>query len=222
MWRALILLSAFSTLSACGSTESQPEGGSDAARAGGGGGGTGSAAGAGGTSGAAGSSGGGGTGSAAGAGGTSGTAGSSGECSPSSACNSDKYCYYYDNECGGGQKKGLCSPRVQLCDKGLGPVCTCDGNIEPDACAAYAKGTDIDVRGTCATPSGSFNCGTRFCTIGAQYCHVNLSDTMGFADTYSCKALPSGCQPTPDCTCLVGTCGKCTADAAGNLTTKCP
>ena len=164
------------------------------------------------------------TGGSAGASGTSGAAGSSGECSPSSPCSSDKFCHYYDNACGAGQKKGVCSPRVQLCDKGLGPVCTCDGTIEPDACAAYANGTDLDVTGACAIPTGSFLCGTRFCTIGTQYCQVWLSDMMGFADSYSCQALPSGCQPAPDCACITAKCGgfQCAADPTGNLTVKCP
>lgn len=53
MRRALTLLSASSTLFACGSTECEPEGGADAALGDGGGGGTESVAGAGGTSGAA-------------------------------------------------------------------------------------------------------------------------------------------------------------------------
>lgn len=150
-----------------------------------------------------------------------GAGGSSWSCSPSKPCAGGELCHYYDQACGTGQKTGVCSPTTQGCEPSLGPVCTCNGSVEPDACAAYAKGLDLDLTGKCAAPAGTFRCGTTFCAIGTQYCRVWLSDMLGFADSFSCQGLPTACSA---CDCITAKCGgfQCTADAAGNLRVECP
>lgn len=159
---------------------------------------------------------------AAGASGADATGNPTGECSPTQPCAADELCHYTDQQCGTGNELGVCSPRVQPCDDAT-PVCSCGGNVEASACSAFALGLDLDLSGACTAPAGSFRCGPAFCTAGSQYCQVWLTDMMGFADSFSCKAVPASCGVAPTCACLPS-CGgfACQADASGNLTVTCP
>jgi len=144
-----------------------------------------------------------------------------GACSPTKPCAADEYCDYADDLCGNGAP-GTCQKRPQGCPFLYAPVCACDGTIADNDCVAYSvKGVDLDSTGSCPAPSGTFACGTAYCTIGSEYCQRAVSDIGGWADSYVCKPLPSGCA---SCACLKNeTCGQwCEADSTGNLTLTCP
>jgi len=102
-------------------------------------------------------------------------------------------------------------------------ICACDGKVYDGQCSAAVAGSDLDVRGTCPVPDGSFACGYVQCKKLTQYCE-HTPGTGGAADTYACKADPSCASQFPTCACLANEpCGSmCTGDSATGLVLTCP
>ena len=145
---------------------------------------------------------------------------SAGQCSPTVPCAAGEYCDYPDDRCGQGMA-GTCKPKPTGCDLLYAPVCSCDGSVAGNACAAMAGGTDVNKNGGCTPPMDTFACGDVFCAFGSEYCLRGVSDVGGEPDSYGCKPLPAQCQ---SCSCVAnGPCGDwCEAAADGSLTLTCP
>lgn len=140
------------------------------------------------------------------------------------ACGSTEYCDFDDNLCGMGNP-GTCQPVPTACDTVSEPSCGCNGLIYANGCGVMAAGFDLNNNGTCTPAASTFNCGSRICQEGMEYCTRSIDDT-GMADIYSCLPLPAGCMTAgSDCTCFDGTstpCADMCAVDAGNFTLTCP
>jgi hypothetical protein len=116
---------------------------------------------------------------------------------------------------------GTCEPRPQGCDTVFDPVCACDGTVYDNDCIAAAAGVDVSTLGNCTPPPGDFSCGSRFCTLGAQYCYHLIDDT-GMPDTWTCMPMPP-CMTT-DCACVNAAppcAGTCADGTDGSVTLTC-
>jgi hypothetical protein len=135
------------------------------------------------------------------------------------------YCDWQNNQCGQTSSGGaMCRMSPQGCGAVIDRVCGCDGQIHSSPCIANAAGVDIDDLGRCELPAGTFRCGPRFCTQGAQYCQRTTSGGMGGEpSSYSCLNLPPACGSPATCACLAGTAcaNTCQASASGDLSTTC-
>jgi hypothetical protein len=124
------------------------------------------------------------------------------------ACPPEDYCQFVNQNCGGDDDEGTCVPRPVGCPEIYNPQCGCDDKVYDNACEANAAGVDVNAGGGCTPPSGQFDCGPGFCTIGAAYCQVDTSDVGNEPTTYGCQPLPASCGDTPSCACLAEvTCG---------------
>jgi hypothetical protein len=132
-------------------------------------------------------------------------------------------CDWPDNGCGTSASNGMCQQRPQACTGVIDRVCGCDGQIYSNPCAAASAGADIDDQGSrCTPPSGTFRCGSRFCSQGTQFCERMFGGPVGVSGTYTCRTLPPACGLPATCACLSATtCGNCTMTASGDLTTTC-
>ncbi|RLB51971.1 MAG: hypothetical protein DRJ42_15885 [Deltaproteobacteria bacterium] len=141
------------------------------------------------------------------------------------ACGATEYCDFDDNLCGTVSTEGVCRPRPEGCDAVSEPSCGCNGLTYSNGCSVMAAGFDLNNNGTCTPAASTFNCGSRICQEGMEYCSRSIDDT-GRADTYSCLPLPAGCMTAgSDCTCFDGTstpCADMCAVDAGNFTLTCP
>lgn len=142
---------------------------------------------------------------------------------PACVCGPDEFCDWNTNGCGLRFEEGVCAARPPACDQVLDPVCGCDGEVYGNACEAASQGVDVAEAGGCAPPEGMFPCGFRFCSEGAEFCVVEVSDVGGLPDGFGCAALPPGCDP-PGCACLADVpCGElCEQLPSGDLVVTCP
>lgn len=142
------------------------------------------------------------------------------------ACNATEYCDFPDNLCGTGMP-GVCRPRPTTCDPSETPSCGCGnpmGLVWPNECSAYMGGKDINNAGTCTPPAETYNCGSRVCRTGMEYCVRSVSDVGGEPDTYDCVTLPGACTGMTDCACFPAAtpCVDMCAYADGHFTITCP
>ncbi|HEV8324242.1 MAG TPA: hypothetical protein VG389_21675 [Myxococcota bacterium] len=136
-------------------------------------------------------------------------------------CAATEYCDYPDGACGAADGSGTCQPRPTGCDTVFDPVCACDGTVYDNDCIAAAAGVDVSTLGNCTPPPGDFSCGSRFCTLGAQYCYHLIDDT-GMPDTWTCMPMPP-CM-TADCACVNAAppcAGTCADGTDGSVTLTC-
>jgi hypothetical protein len=87
------------------------------------------------------------------------------------------------------------------------PVCGCDGNLYPSACAAHAAGVDLAVMGGCKERIANYApCGRRYCDVRTSYCEIFLSDVFDLPTDYFCRPLPPSCLAgdgsPPGCDCF--------------------
>ncbi len=137
--------------------------------------------------------------------------GASGTPCAEQTCSANQFCNYVYDWCGPqywGYATGQaeCASKALACEKGL-PVCGCDGKVYPDACAAYASGTDIggasEGHEYCAhslTPPGRFACGPWYCDPTVSYCRYGSGDTGD--RKVECRDLPAACGGTATCACV--------------------
>lgn len=139
-------------------------------------------------------------------------------------CADDEYCDYPLNNCGANDAVGECKPKPEACDKVYAPVCTCQGTVAGNDCAAYVSGSDLSSTGGCAAPAGMFACGAGFCDLATQYCQRTTSDVGGEPDSYGCQPLPAACASgTASCDCLAAeNCGSLCSESGGGFTLTCP
>lgn len=65
-------------------------------------------------------------------------------------CPADQFCDFpKDSQCGAADKGGVCKAKPQACTYEFRPVCGCDGQTYPNACAANAKGASVSKDGAC-------------------------------------------------------------------------
>jgi hypothetical protein len=71
-----------------------------------------------------------------------------------------------------------------------------------------------------SAPAPCFACGPSLqCQNNVQYCAAQMGGAVGNPAQYHCAPLPSSCQTTPTCACLIGTAaGNCTQAGPGQLT----
>lgn len=148
------------------------------------------------------------------------------------SCSVTEYCDYADNSCGVTDQAGTCKPRPDVCPLNATsaappaivamPTCACNGQVYGGECDANQAGVDVDARGQCPVPAGSFACGYTHCFLANQYCR-RQPHTTGL-DTFSCAALPAACSSNPGCACLQAQpCGNsCTGTSAAGMTLTCP
>jgi len=83
----------------------------------------------------------------------------------------------------------------------VGPaVCSCDGNVYPNACASRSKGSDIAAEGNCVAPSGTTACGPLYCSSATEICRVTTryGGPVPVKD-YACLVPPPGCASGCNC-----------------------
>ncbi len=216
--RAFSVLLAAALTAACG--EADQNGGNNGGKAGSGGATGGASTGGAGTG--ASSTGGGGAGGMD-TGGT--TTGGGGPCGglDGTTCETWQYCDYTEDKCGAADGSGVCTPRPDVCDAVLDPVCACDGRVYDNACEAAASGIDIQTLGGCPPPVGEFQCGPGFCDKTDELCQVDMPDVPGGPIVYTCIPLPPNCQvPDATCACLSDMkCGQLCMLADGSFTLTC-
>lgn len=140
----------------------------------------------------------------------------------SEPCAPDEYCDFTDDQCGSAGP-GVCVKKPLGCDGNFEPTCGCDGAIHGNVCEAASAGADVSNLGGCKPPPGTFGCGAKFCTLGAEYCEDFYSDVGGEPPTFTCKLLPEPCAPMPGCACLADVlCGfNCAVTGDGGLKVSC-
>lgn len=139
-------------------------------------------------------------------------------------CGVDEYCAWQAHTCGADPSdSGVCMTRPEACDAVYQPVCGCDLMVYGNECDAQMAGVDVAIDGGCQAPEGYFPCGSMFCDLQTTYCERQLSDVVGFPDTFACKPLPDTCNPI-ECACLadVPCGGSCEVVDFGGLTVSCP
>lgn len=138
-------------------------------------------------------------------------------------CGPDEYCDYGNDQCGGDDGSGTCTPKPTACDDHVEPACACDGKVYGNPCDANAAGVDVNGAGGCPAPMNTFACGFTYCSFDS-YCERQTSDVGGEPTLYACKPLPTACGGVASCACVANEpCGGlCMADAGGHVTATCP
>jgi hypothetical protein len=68
----------------------------------------------------------------------------------SAPCPDSQFCDFpADSECGATDRGGTCKPKPEMCTQAYEPVCGCDGETYPSACAAAQKGVSVSKPGPC-------------------------------------------------------------------------
>ena len=130
------------------------------------------------------------------------------DCHSDADCSSSDYCVFTPALCGAGKHPGTCRSRPTSCDDAYRPVCGCDREVHPSACAAATAGVDLAVNGRCAGPGPRdwIACGAQFCDAHTSYCEIVLSDVVDPPTDYACRPLPAACVPVDgiarDCACF--------------------
>jgi hypothetical protein len=148
-------------------------------------------------------------------------------CGPSNvdACPLGFFCTY-DNDpwsCGRDGEVGSCAPVLQGCPPAL--ACACDGLVYASWCESAAKGNGPSWAKNCASPDGTFECGTTYCEKRTEVCVYSLSDTNE-PGIYHCNPAPGACKEGGPASCeCVGPLGRfdqCESTASGDLRITCP
>ena len=111
-------------------------------------------------------------------------------------CSATEYCDYQPEQlCGAADASSVCKPRPTGCPKNLAPVCGCDGQTYPNACAANQAGTGLSSLTACAgEPGGSCGGFAGLVCSSGEYCRYGLADMCGAADaTGVCTTIPDMC-----------------------------
>ncbi len=128
-------------------------------------------------------------------------------------CGPNQVCVPQDDQCGMSNPDDVVCKDVPLdCNYPAWqwePSCGCDGVVYPASCHTLAP--------TALSSCSQIQCGSEQCDKTTEYCEV-LSDAAP-----SCKAIPSSCGSTADCSCLAGeTCGdKCQGSAESGFKLAC-
>jgi hypothetical protein len=116
-------------------------------------------------------------------------------------CGPSEFCDTSNDSCGKAAGLLRCQPAPTACDPTT--VCGCDGKIYSGSCMANQAGVDVAGDGGCQAPTGTFACGSIFCSTATDYCYRFVE---GFAaPSNTCKPLPAACTAngaTPTCSCL--------------------
>lgn len=68
----------------------------------------------------------------------------------SAPCPEGQFCDFpKGSECGATDRGGACKPKPEMCTQAYEPVCGCDGETYPSACAAAQKGVSVSQPGPC-------------------------------------------------------------------------
>lgn len=145
------------------------------------------------------------------------------ECPSCDGCPTGSTCDFANQVCG--SNDGSCATPESFCKtwaKISGPVCGCDGEVYPSACAAIQAGTVLNRTG-CSPPTPDlFPCGYMYCKRNSEFCRVGFGDTDD--RHYECVAVPASCSIL-DCACVsedcVGTPWKCMELGNGAVQVDC-
>jgi len=140
-------------------------------------------------------------------------------------CGPTEFCDFENDQCGGNDASGVCTPRPDGCTDEVDPTCGCDGQIHSNACEARAAGADVSLLGGCTPPANTYACGASFCNVG-DVCTQTTNDTPGPYAYYSCTPPPAACTgvaTTCDCAGdLALGCGGSCSDVTGGVLISCP
>lgn len=68
----------------------------------------------------------------------------------SAPCPDGQFCDFpAGSECGATDRGGACKAKPEMCTQAYEPVCGCDGETHPSACAAAQKGVSVSKPGPC-------------------------------------------------------------------------
>lgn len=135
-------------------------------------------------------------------------------------CGSGEFCdFELEAQCGAADQLGTCREIPDVCTLQFDPVCGCDDQTYPNACAANAAGVSVASEGACE-PDGEACGGIQglACAEG-EFCNFAPDALCGAADqTGTCQTIPQACDLIfdPVCGCDDQTYGNaCEAQLAG-------
>jgi hypothetical protein len=121
-------------------------------------------------------------------------------------CGDDQFCDFApDAACGAADQTGVCTDIPEACTFEFNPVCGCDDNTYPNACAANSAGVSVARQGECEpAPGGSEACGglQGLQCADDEFCNFAPDAICGAADqTGTCTLVPEACDDILDPVC---------------------
>jgi len=115
-------------------------------------------------------------------------------------CLENEFCDFpIEATCGAADAPGVCRTRPEACTMDYSPVCGCNDQTYPNACAAAAAGVSVGALGECPVRAGAVGdvCGTRGAPACGEglFCNFPAGADCGRADAPgACAQRPTTCE----------------------------